>query len=181
MSCGASKTPETKANAPTGRPYVPVEPLEDAALEGSSANKVAELKERSAQTLRKLIDAGCEVDQTDRIFGMTPLDMAILNGDVESSAVLIAAGADPKHLMKMLALSDLYYPLLQSDHRTIRDLLQYDDALDINMPFSRFNFTRNAVTGGGGPTDINYDGVTPLGVASHLGDMESATMIIKHG
>ena len=40
---------------------------------------------------------------------MTALDLAILNGDVESSAVLAGAGADPNHFLKMIALKEFYH------------------------------------------------------------------------
>ena len=54
--------------------------------------------------LRILINAGCEIDKTEKTFGMTALDLAILNGDVESAAVLISNGGNPDHFPQMLSL-----------------------------------------------------------------------------
>ena len=81
---------------------------------------MSELSERFARILRMLIDAKCEIDGTDWSFGMTALDMAILNGDVESSAVLASAGGDPDHLMKMFALSDLYEVLVGAQRKGLK-------------------------------------------------------------
>ena len=61
-------------------------------------------------------------------FGMTPLDMAILMGDVESTAQLLAAGADPDHLLKLFALTDLYdVTVVHPDKKKTRELLDDDD------------------------------------------------------
>ena len=70
--------------------------------------------------MRMLIDSKCEIDATERSFGMTALDMAILNGDVESSAVLVSSGGDPDHLMKMFALSDLYEVLVLGQRKELK-------------------------------------------------------------
>jgi len=70
----------------------------------------------------------CPVDNTESTFGMTPLDMAILMGDVESTAQLLAAGADPEHLLKLFALTDLYdVTVIHPDKRKTRELLDDDD------------------------------------------------------
>jgi ankyrin repeat protein len=59
---------------------------------------------------------------------MTALDMAILMGDVESTAQLLAAGADPDHLLKLFALTDLYeVTVLHPDKKKTKDLLADDD------------------------------------------------------
>jgi len=59
---------------------------------------------------------------------MTPLDMAILMGDVESTAQLLAAGADPDHLLKLFALTDLYdVTVVHPDKKKTRELLDDDD------------------------------------------------------
>jgi len=65
---------------------------------------VFQVIESFVNILRMLIDSGCEIDKTEKTFGMTALDLAILNGDMESAAVLIAAGGDPDHFLKMLSL-----------------------------------------------------------------------------
>jgi len=68
------------------------------------------------------------VDNTESTFGMTPLDMAILMGDVESTAQLLAAGADPEHLLKLFALTDLYdVTVVHPDKKKTRELLDEDD------------------------------------------------------
>ena len=70
----------------------------------------------------------CPVDNTETTFGMTPLDMAILMGDVESTAQLLAAGADPDHLLKLFALTDLYdVTVVHPDRKKTRELLDDDD------------------------------------------------------
>ena len=68
---------------------------------------------------------------------MTALDMAILNGDVESSAILVSRGGDADHLMKMFALNDLYATLVAAQRRDLKELIHYDEDLDVNTPFSR--------------------------------------------
>jgi len=60
-----------------------------------------ELSDRCTRVLRLLLDARCPIDAPDKTFGVTPLDMAILLGDVESTVVLMAAGADARHLIKV--------------------------------------------------------------------------------
>jgi len=70
----------------------------------------------------------CAVDKTENTFGMTALDMAILMGDVESTAQLLAAGADPEHLLKLFALTELYdVTVIHPDKKKTRDLLVDDD------------------------------------------------------
>ena len=70
----------------------------------------------------------CPVDNTESTFGMTPLDMAVLMGDVESTAQLLAAGADPDHLLKLFALTDLYdVTVIHPDRKKTRELLDDDD------------------------------------------------------
>ena len=56
-----------------------------------------------------VIEAGCRIDQTEKTFGMTALDLAILNGDVESAAVLISRGGNPDHFVQMLSLKVRHY------------------------------------------------------------------------
>ena len=63
---------------------------------------------------------------------MTALDMAILMGDVESTAQLLAAGADPDHLLKLFALTDLYEAtVLHPDKKKTSSLLADDDKVSI--------------------------------------------------
>jgi hypothetical protein len=70
---------------------------------------------------------------------MTALDMAILMGDVESTAQLLAAGADPDHLLKLFGLTDLYdVTVLHPDKKKTRDLLNDDDKVRTNSVFFVF-------------------------------------------
>ena len=95
------------------------------------------IQKQKIRILRMLIESACEIDRTERTFGMTALDMAILNGDVESTALLVSYGGDEDHLMKMFASSDLYECITQQDKKGLKDLLTFDRDLDVNMPFSR--------------------------------------------
>ena len=68
------------------------------------------------------------MDNTESTFGMTPLDMAVLMGDVESTVQLLAAGADSDHLLKLFALTDLYdCTVVHPDKKKTRELLDMDD------------------------------------------------------
>ena len=83
--------------------------------------------------------AGCDVTLTEKTFGLTALDMAILLEDVESTGLLISFGGDPEHLLKMFALSDLHESICSGDKRLVEKLISYDADLDLNHHFSAFN------------------------------------------
>jgi hypothetical protein len=78
----------------------------------SDDNEVTDVVTRCANILRMLIDARADVSRADGTFGMTPLDMAMMSGDIESTAILVCAGSDASHLVKVCAASDLYSTLV---------------------------------------------------------------------
>ena len=82
-------------------------------------DEVDELVARCSTVLRRLIDGGCRVDATEMTFGLTPLDMAVLLGDVESTALLVSVGGDPDHLMKTFASSQLYDAVVAVDRQQV--------------------------------------------------------------
>ena len=183
MSCGGGKSKKVpKGNAPTARPYVPADG-ENQARPPTDNNEIKEINDRCARILNLLIQSGCEVDKTENAFGMTALDMAILNGDVESCAQLVAAGGDPDHLMKMFALSDIYAAIARGNKKEIKELLTYDEDLDLNMPFSRFSVTSKSVHGVELPTqeDTGDEGLMPVAVAVRTDDIEIVRMLMKAG
>ena len=102
---------------------------------------------------------------------MTALDLAILNGDVESSAVLTSAGADPNHFLKMLSLKELYQAIVTGQRKDVKTLLACDEDLDIHQAFSRFNIDPQS----------NDEGLTPLTLAVRQDDMEIVKMLLKKG
>ena len=81
--------------------------------------QVDELVGRCSTVLRRLVEGGCGVDATERTFGLTPVDMAVLLGDVESTALLVSVGADPGHLMKTFASSQLYDAVVATDRQQV--------------------------------------------------------------
>ncbi len=110
LTCAGGRSKAADENQAGSKPVAPMPGvnINDQSAQPGNKSEVAQLSERFARILRMLIDAGCDVDQIDKTFGLTPLDITMLNGDMESSAVLASAGADPNHLMKMLALKELY-------------------------------------------------------------------------
>ena len=172
LLCGSSKSSRGGDQAGNAKPYAPLDtPPMEGADDKQSKSEVAQLSERFARILRMLIDTGCEVDQVDKTFGLTPLDITMLNGDMESSAVLASAGADPNHLMKMLALKELYQAIINGQRRDVKQLLTFDEDLDVNLPFSRFNVDSQS----------SDEGLTPLTLAARVGDPEICKFLIKKG
>ena len=178
LSCGGGRSravdESTKPAArPAARPVDPPPPQRAADVTDDSADLV----ERCTRIVRMLVDAGCRSEQTERTFGMTPLDMAIVNGDIESAAVLVSvSGADPEHLLKMFALSDLHEALCRSRHARLRELLAYDADVNVNASFSRFNLCRNVDD----KTDKTEEGVTPLVVAVNINDVNAVKLLLKN-
>ena len=174
LTCAGSKSKSAEEQFGNAKPYIPLEtPSIDAVEDPNSQNKseVSQLSERFARILRMLIDAGCQVDQIDKTFGLTPLDITMLNGDMESSAVLASAGADPNHLMKMLALKELYQAVVNNQRKDVKQLLTFDEDLDVNLPFSRFNVDSQS----------SDEGLTPLTLAARAGDPEICKFLVKKG
>ncbi len=190
MSCGGGKSKAAKKSSTGGaKPYVPTNPPEEdpSRTRGKGGDEVSRLSDSCARILTLLIEAGCEIDCTEKTFGMTALDMAILNGDVESSAILVSSGGDADHLLKMFACSDLYEVLIGAQHRELRELLLYDEDLDINQPFLRFNITRKPATDSPPGTEdgLNHggsdEGLTPVAVAAKLNDHDAVKFLLKAG
>ena len=170
LLCGSGKSRHADDPAGNAKPYAPLDapPTDD---ERKNRSEVTQLSERFARILRMLIDAGCEVDQIDKTFGLTPLDITMLNGDMESSAVLASAGGDPNHLMKMLALKELYLAIVNGQRKDVKQLLTFDEDLDVNLPFCRFNVDSQS----------SDEGLTPLTLAARVGDPEICKFLIKKG
>ncbi|KAI0228407.1 hypothetical protein LSAT2_021116 [Lamellibrachia satsuma] len=180
LACGGGKSRQAADNDSASRPYAAPADNDVSATQPDPNDEVSQLSERFARIMRMLIDAKCEIDATERSFGMTALDMAILNGDVESSAVLVSSGGDPDHLMKMFALSDLYEVLVLGQRKELKDLLLYDENVDVNQPFSRFNITRRN-SPDGAAVDTTDEGLTPLTVAVRSNDMNAVKMLLRQG
>lgn len=179
LSCGGGKSKKTSSTTDNNRPSAKPYGDETQQQNQSQDRDVLELNERSTRILRMLIESGCDIDAAEKTFGMTALDMAILNGDVESAALLVTYGGDDDHLMKMFALSDLYDAIVSHDKRALKDLLMYDHDLDVNMPFSRFNLTRQS--GADNADSMGDEGLTPITVASRNNDPDMLKMLLKHG
>jgi len=135
--------------------------------------------DRCDKVLRRLIEGGCRVDATEKTFGLTPLDMAILLGDVESSALLVSVGGNPDHLMKTFASSQLYDAVVAVDRQLVKSLLRYDADLDVNLPFGAFAVAKKPTSAVDGQhpaaastenegDSYRYEGLTPLTVAAQL-------------
>lgn len=139
--------------------------------------------------LQRLIDGGCRVDATEKTFGLTPLDMAILLGDVEATALLVSVGGDADHLMKTFASSQLYDAVVSVDRQLVKSLLRYDVDLDVNLPFGAFEKSTVDARDGGQQADAEvwryrYEGLTPLTVAAQLTTIDVLDIIQllqKHG
>ena len=172
LTCAGGKSKRADEQAGNAKPYAPLDaPPADDDPNKQNKSEVAQLSERFARILRMLIDARCQVDQIDKTFGLTPLDITMLNGDMESSAVLASAGADPNHLMKMLALKELYQAIVNDQRKDVKQLLTYDEDLDVNLPFSRFNVDSQS----------SDEGLTPLTLAARVGDPEICKFLMRKG
>jgi ankyrin repeat protein/ribosomal protein L12E/L44/L45/RPP1/RPP2 len=193
LSCGGKRGKKARkslddggSSAPSSRPAEnrrPVSPEVD--------RDVSALSDRCARIMRYILDAGCPVDKIENTFGMTALDMAILMGDIESTSQLLAAGADPDHLLKLFALTDLYdVTVIHPDKKKTRDLLDTDDKMDVNQPYATFNITKGTTEPqtSGQPGNMQAptsdEGLTPVAAAVKGNSGESAEiikMLIKHG
>ena len=132
LSCGASKRRRKRRllaqrqnadSAPRSKPSLDALPR---AAETDFDRQVDSVIERCSRVMQRLIEGGCRVDATEKTFGLTPLDMAILLGDVEATALLVFVGGDPDHLMKTFASSQLYDAVVAVDRQLVKSLLRYD-------------------------------------------------------
>ena len=184
LSCGASKrrrkrrmTAQQKLADSVPRTKPSLDPLPRPA-ETDFERQVDSVVDRCSKVLQRLVDGGCRVDATEKTFGLTPLDMAILLGDVESTALLVVVGGDPDHLMKTFASSQLYDAVVAVDRQLVKSLLRYDADLDVNLPFGAFEKSASTVEGRhhaatltnteGDVCRYRYEGLTPLTVAAQL-------------
>jgi len=120
LSCGASRRRRKRRLITQHQQHFPPQtnpPPRPAETE--LERKTDALIGRCSTVLRRLVDGGCGVDATEKTFGLTPLDMAVLLGDVESAALLVAVGADPDHLMTTFASSQLYDAVVDVDRQQV--------------------------------------------------------------
>ena len=199
LSCGASKRRRKRRltanhhqrlvdSAPRSKPTS--DPLPRPA-ETDLERQMDDMVDRCSRVLRRLVDGGCRVDATEKTFGLTPLDMAILLGDVESTALLVSVGADPDHLMTTFASSQLYDAVTAVDRQLVKSLLRYDADLDVNLPFGAFAAANKSTADGhpradtgDGADGYRYEGLTPLTVAAQLTTVDVLDIIRllqKHG
>lgn len=176
LSCGGGKSKSTKKTG-GAKPYSSPTPQD--VTQPRHGAEIASIIDKCLRIIRMLIDAGCDIDHTEKTFGMTALDMAILNGYVESAAQLVCAGADPNHLLKMFASSDLYEAIVTMNHKQLKDLLNYDDDLDVNQPFLRFNITRKEPIEVAPGEEKSDEGLSPLAVAVRMNDFEAVKLLLK--
>lgn len=174
LSCGGKRSKQAKhgPKSPAAKPFdQQLDNFSGRPINSPDADRDAnQISESCSKILRMIIDSGCEIDKMEKTFGMTALDMAILLGDVESTAILVAAGGDSNHLMKMFALTDLHEALVQLNKKQVKELLTFDTDIDVNQPFSQFNISKRR---GNGETDqLKSDGLTPLTVAAQLNEVE---------
>jgi ankyrin repeat protein len=143
---------------------------------------ITSLIDRYTRILHQLIDAGCDIDRMENTFGLTALDMSILLGDIESTAVLVAAGGDYRHLMRTFALSELFDAIVTVDKKQVKQLLAYDVDLDVNQAFCEFNESQK--TPSADVQQYRYQGLTPLALAAQVSALEVFDIIKllqKHG
>lgn len=162
LSCRGSKKNKSQDDS---QPYLSAPSRSSKRINTERDKEVVDLKEKFGRILMMIADAGCDVEATEKTFGMTALDMAILLEDVDSTGLLVARGAEPEHLLKMFALSDMHEAIVSGDKKLVEKLLTYDVDLDINHPFSTFNVETKTDEDEEAGDFILSDGVTPLTVA----------------
>jgi hypothetical protein len=178
LNCGGGKSKTSKKSG-GAKPYTPPNPSEP--ISPRKDDEITKLSDKCARIIGMLIDSGCDIDRTERTFGMTALDMAIMNGDVESAAQLVCAGCDSDHLLKMFASSDLYESIVTVNRKQLKELLNCDDDLDINQAFLRFNITRTDPVEVTPADEMSDEGLTPLAVAVKTSDFEIVRLLLKKG
>ena len=60
--------------------------------------------------------------------------------------------------------------MVSNQRKEAKELLEIDEDLDVNTPFSRFNLENDA-----------DEGLTPLALAARMDDTEIAKMMLKKG
>jgi hypothetical protein len=168
LTCGGKRAKQTAklqtmAQAPLTRPMTAAEMT---SFDGECNSEITEMIDRYSRILRLLIDAGCRIDSMEKTFGLTSLDMAILLGDIESTAILVCAGGDHRHLMKMFAASELFDAIVTFDKKQVKKLLCYDVDLDVNQSFCKFGESQKTIMEDG--HSYKYEGLTPLALAAQV-------------
>ena len=185
LSCGGKRSKQAKHSASnvTSKPLSMNDRYNtNDNISPEKQREISDITERCSKILRMIIDAGCEIDKVEKTFGMTALDMAILFGDMESTVILMSAGGDPFHLLKMFSLSDLFEGIVNVDKKRVKEVLAYDTDVDVNQQFSAFNTTVRHDDGKA--KNIVSDGLTPLSVAAQMSDvgiLDVIKMLQKHG
>lgn len=185
LSCGGKRGKQgrgkaSKTEAPLERPE-----HEPQSLPEEQDLQVEMMCKDFLQAMSRMAQVGCTLDGVEHTFALTPLDIAILNGDMESSALLLSRGANPDHLMATLALSDLYHTItaLRPDKKHIKDLLDNDKHLNVNNSFTTANIPTR-LSESEIEDMIGDSGLTPLAVAAKCRDNSTADvikMLLKHG
>lgn len=183
LSCGGKRSKQTNkdlSQIPLTRPLTAADTTSE---DFHSISEITDVVERFSQILHLLIDAGCRIDKMEKTFGLTALDMAVLLGDIESTAILVSAGGDHRHLMKMFASSELYDAIVTFDKKQVKHLLAYDVDLDVSQPFCKLSETHRS-TSGDVTHEYRYDGLTPLTLAAQVTAVDVLDIIKllqKHG
>ena len=182
LACGGKRSKQSAkmqdfAQLPMTRPLAAA----DVTLGGAeSSTEISRLIEQYSRILHHLIDAGCCIDQMEKTFGLTALDMAILLGDIESTATLVTAGGDHRHLMKTFASSELFDAIVTSDKKQVKRLLTYDVDLDVNQPLCELNESPKMEE----VDQYQYEGLTPLTLAAQVTTadvFDIIKLLQKHG
>lgn len=174
LSCGGRRSKQTKADT-SGNSSAPLERQADPNLLVSVDvdRDVAALSNRCARIVKFILDAGCDVNKTEFTYGLTAMDMAIVMGDVESTVMLLAAGGDPDHLLKLYAMTDLYKAITRPDKKKLRDLLNNDPNVDADASFQACNIGYQSAD----DLDKGDNGLTPLAVAAKALDNSTVDII----
>lgn len=185
LACGVSRNKNSKSSK-----SAPLEPPGKAVPFEMESEVVVHINDAYASIIRLLLDAGCPIDGMEETFGMTALDMAVLHGDIQSVTQLTASGAQPLHLVRSLALNDLYCVLKSSSpKKDVKHLLCHDSHLDINTPLTRLNVSSktdklDASFASSIPPDSSEaddEGLTVLAIAARKGFLDVVRLLIKYG
>jgi len=172
LSCGGRRSKKIKVDG-SGNSSAPLERPTDLLVSLDVDRDVAALSNRCARIVKFILDAGCDVNKAEYTYGLTALDMAIVMGDVESTVMLLAAGGDPDHLLKLFAMTDLYKAITRPDKKKLRDLLNNDLPADVNGSFQAYNFGLQSAD----DSDKADNGLTPLAVAAKVSDNSTVDII----
>ncbi|CAD5120854.1 DgyrCDS9406 [Dimorphilus gyrociliatus] len=186
LACGVSRNKNSNKSSKSA----PLEPPGNAVPFEMESEVVVHINDAYASIVRLLLDAGCPIDGMEETFGMTALDMAVLHGDIQSATQLTASGAQPLHLVRSLALNDLYCVLQSpSPKKDVKHLLCHDTHLDINMLLTKLNVssktdkldTSFASSIPPDNTEADDEGLTIIAVAARKGFLDVVRLFVKYG